>query len=101
MPPPLRGANDDFGRARREKSGHRLSQGAGVSGSRRRRGARDSKGALAVSTFLRERLSALRGQFSTAALILSVVAIVAALAGGAIAANGAHSSKTKVVKGPP
>ena len=55
-----------------------------------------------MSSFLRSQLARLRGQFSTAALILSVVALVAALGGGAIAASrSARDSKTKVVKGPP
>ena len=54
-----------------------------------------------MSSFLRTHLAALRGQFSTAALILSVIALVAALAGGALAANGsARYARTKVVKGP-
>jgi hypothetical protein len=46
--------------------------------------------------------SRLRGQFSTAALILSVIALVFALMGGAYAASNAQTSKkAKVVKGPP
>lgn len=42
----------------------------------------------------------LRAQFSTAALILSALALVFALIGGAYAASQAESKKTKVVKGP-
>jgi hypothetical protein len=44
--------------------------------------------------------SRLREQFSTAALILSVLALVFALMGGAYAASQADSKKGKVVKGP-
>ncbi len=45
--------------------------------------------------------SRIREQFSTTALILSIVALVFALSGGAYAASQAQTSKTKVVKGPP
>ena len=44
--------------------------------------------------------SRLREQFSTSALILSVIALVFALMGGAYAASSAQTSKSKVVKGP-
>jgi hypothetical protein len=45
--------------------------------------------------------SRIREQFSTTAVILSIVALVFALSGGAYAASQAQTSKTKVVKGPP
>lgn len=45
--------------------------------------------------------SRIREQFSTTALILSIVALVFAISGGAYAASQAQTSKTKVVKGPP
>ena len=45
--------------------------------------------------------SRIREQFSTTALILSIIALVFALGGGAYAASKAQTSKTKVVKGPP
>ena len=44
--------------------------------------------------------SRIREQFSTTALILSIIALVFAISGGAYAASQAESSKTKVVKGP-
>jgi hypothetical protein len=44
--------------------------------------------------------SRIREQFSTTALILSIIALVFALGGGAYAASKAQTSKTKVVKGP-
>ena len=42
----------------------------------------------------------LRQQFSAGALVLSLIAIVLALAGGAFAASNASSSKSKAAKGP-
>jgi len=44
--------------------------------------------------------SRIREQFSTTALILSIIALVFAISGGAYAASQAQTSKTKVVKGP-
>jgi hypothetical protein len=51
-----------------------------------------------MSSFLRTRYSALHQQFGTAGLVLSVVAIVLALGGGAYAANHATASKAKAGK---
>jgi Collagen triple helix repeat (20 copies) len=51
-----------------------------------------------MSKYLRTRYAALQNQFGTAGLVLSIVAIVLALGGGAYAANHATASKAKAGK---